>query len=376
MGASSSAVREAKAALRSNDAAVTELDLLNERLEPKDVAKIAIALTFNTTVKRLSLGVGYLSCVSLCISDKIDDDVGVAALGDALKTNNTLQLLCLRGTIDDAGAAALANALKSNTALTSLDVGSCSMSKSGTLALANAVTTNTTLTTLSFRSNYNVGVRGAAALADCLTANTALTSLDVGYCGIGDAGTVALVDAMAKNTTLTELDIDGTDVGPKGVAALLRLAAAATQRKVPTKFFLKPAVEEQYKMRLHVAKLERKVDELAAKLREVERGAAGQPLAATVRAPPEKLVIPADEPFCGDAPACPFGGAPASAASLPPLSRVPSADLVAEYKERCDTGDGGAGRPLAGHGTATIEATLRGKGYICIPRASIGRHKR
>eukprot|EP00937_MAST-01D_sp_MAST-1D-sp2_P004366 g4366.t1 len=135
-------------------------------------------------------------------------DSGAIALAEALKTNTTLQQLCLNNTsVGDGGAIALGEALKTNTTLQGLSLSYTSVGDGGATALGEALKTNTTLQKLGL-NHTSVGDGGAIALAEALKTNTTLQKLWLYNTSVGDGGATALAEALKTNTTLLWLGLD------------------------------------------------------------------------------------------------------------------------------------------------------------------------
>ena len=136
------------------------------------------------------------------------NDIGAAAIAEALKNNTVLTFLNLdTNNIEDSGAAAISEALKANTALTWLYLRNNMIGDSGAAAIAEALKTNTALTRL-WLQNSTIGDSGAAAIAEALKNNTALTMLHLGSNNIGNSGATAIAEALKSNTALAKLDLD------------------------------------------------------------------------------------------------------------------------------------------------------------------------
>lgn len=141
----------------------------------KAATALAEGLASNRTLKYLSLG----NC-------DIGSE-GAIALGRALMTNSTLEYLDLSNSaIHDAGAVGLADCLiKNAAAINTLDLGKCGIGLEGCMAIGNALKTNSTLEALNMQKNL-IDAASAIALARGISANRTLTSLAFSFPSIWD----------------------------------------------------------------------------------------------------------------------------------------------------------------------------------------------
>ena len=96
---------------------------------------------------------------------KVDENSAVF-LSNFLKTNTTVRMFTLIGSLQD-GAAALGECLKYNTSLTTLDLSCTGIDYDGAAALGECLKYNTSLATLYLSVN-GIDDDGAAALSECL----------------------------------------------------------------------------------------------------------------------------------------------------------------------------------------------------------------
>ena len=91
-------------------------------------------------------------------------DVGGAALGTALASNNSLQKLVLSNNHVQRSAPSIFAALERNTELTHLSLRENRIQRAGGIALAKSLMSNATLAHLDIRRNINLGDEGVSAL--------------------------------------------------------------------------------------------------------------------------------------------------------------------------------------------------------------------
>ena len=142
-------------------------------------------------------------------------------LASALRTNNTLKTLILRGNkIGDSGAVQLAKVLN-RTSLEVLDVSNCGIMGKGMKFLSSALRTNTSLKMFSACNNAFCDY-GAICLAEALKF-ASLEDLRICGCDIRKNGLVELSLALEYNDTLKRFSVsDNTysDVYDSGIVAL------------------------------------------------------------------------------------------------------------------------------------------------------------
>ena len=186
----------------------------------EDMRGLASALRTNNTLKTLILrgnkigdsGAVQLAKVlnrtSLEVLDVSDCGVmgkGIKFLSFALRTNTSLKMFsACKNRFSDYGAIHLAEALKF-ASLEYLRVCGCDISKNGIAELSSALRFNTTLKRFSVSDNA-FRDSGAIQLAKALNSSS-LRELDISRCDVYDSGIVALATALTSNITLTHLDI-------------------------------------------------------------------------------------------------------------------------------------------------------------------------
>ena len=204
---------------------------------------IGEALKSNNTLTDLYLIGGFTLDGSGGIIKYGISDIGAIAIADALKTNTKLTTLKLEW-VSDKGAREIANALKENTKLTTLKLDG--VNEEGSKAIAEALKFNNTLTNLYLPCDftrdgsggiikYRISDDGAIEIADALKTNTKLTTLKLE--GVNDIGAIEIAKALTTNITLTDLYLTGgftpdgnggfinyiiSDIGAKEIANALK----------------------------------------------------------------------------------------------------------------------------------------------------------
>ena len=236
------------------------LNLHDCQIKPDGAKALADALRDNVVLKKILLTANMIK------------DKGAIALGGALKNNKTLKELELKfcdigpeggkalasalsegsagrservlesNMTKDEGAIALGEALKSNKTLEELDLFKCSIGAEGAKALASALSEGSAvLTSLNLEMNH-VGPEGAKALAAALRVNRVLlTNLNIKDNALGGvsmwhpgegtydpSGIEALASALAGNSVLTNLSVAHNPMNGEGAQ---QLAAAALGSK-------------------------------------------------------------------------------------------------------------------------------------------------
>ena len=202
------------------------------------------ALTFNSTVRNLTLGFNYIGAekanllaralrvnTSLSSLNLISNSIraeGANSLAQALRVNTSLSSLELYGnSVGDEGANSLAQALRVNTSLSSLNLGDNSIGAEGANSLAQALRVNTSLSSLELYGN-SVGDEGANSLAQALRVNTSLSSLELYGNSVGDEGANSLAQALRVNTSLSSLDLNHNSIGDEGANSLAQTLGVNT----------------------------------------------------------------------------------------------------------------------------------------------------
>ena len=203
------------------------------------------------------------SCDNTCTFSIGEDDV--RGLASALRTNNTLKTLILRGhKIGDSGAIQLAEVLN-RTSLEVLDVSNCDIMGKGIKFLSSALRTNTSLKMFSACNNAfsdngaihlaealkfasleylricgcDIRENGIAELSSALRFNTTLKRFSVSDNAFRDSGAIQLAKAL-NSSSLRELNISGCEVNHRGIVALataLTSNIALTHLDIRLQFF-------------------------------------------------------------------------------------------------------------------------------------------
>jgi len=185
------------------------VDLSEKRLNNDDAAIIADELKRNSYP---------LKMLFLSHNKKIGN-AGIAAIADALHSNETLEQLFLSDCkIGDQGAAAFKEALKVNKTLRTLELALNKIGEQGAISLADALTTNSTLVELDLDNN-KIGQKGTVAFANALTVNATLQILNLIDNKVKDAGAVALAGSIATNKALRNLFLEDNRIGSDGAVA-------------------------------------------------------------------------------------------------------------------------------------------------------------
>ncbi|CAF1024628.1 unnamed protein product [Adineta steineri] len=160
----------------------TQLKLGQNRITSAGASYIADALRQNNTLEVLSLRNNNL------------DDIGVQYLTDMLKTNKSLKKLDLSGNhITSTGAMHLANMLKENEILTHLSLSKTNIADKGIQSLANVIQDNNkTLQALSLSGNKLLTYLSINALSNMIRGNQSLTKLWIDDCELSKKNQVEL----------------------------------------------------------------------------------------------------------------------------------------------------------------------------------------
>ena len=186
----------------------------------EDVKGLASALRTNNTLKTLILrgnkigdsGAVQLAKVlnrtSLEVLDVSNCGImgkGIKFLSFALRTNTSLKMFsACNNVFSDNGAIHLAEALKF-ASLEDLRICGCSIWENGIVKLSSALTFTVTLKRFSVSDNP-FRDSGAIHLAEALNSSS-LQELNISSCAVYDSGIEALATALTSNITLTHLDI-------------------------------------------------------------------------------------------------------------------------------------------------------------------------
>ena len=200
-----------------------------------------------THVGAEALAKGLLSnnvLVDLDIRGNRIGNQGAVALSKALESNRTLSSFHLgvqidrdppdftsadekNECIDDSGITAIVNALRSNNSLTYLDIRGNKVSDSTVAALGEVLQSNCSLTHLYLGSNrmpIHFGNSAAAAFSKLLqSSGTQLTHLDLNNTSISSSCVITLAEGLQSNRTLERLELGGNKIEWSGAKALAQV---------------------------------------------------------------------------------------------------------------------------------------------------------
>jgi Ran GTPase-activating protein (RanGAP) involved in mRNA processing and transport len=194
--------------LQTNDA-VTDLDLSGNHIKAPGGEVIAKMLLRNKTLTSLNLADNQLAAE------------GGALVIKSLKKNRSIKMLSLKGNgIGEQGAIALSDLLRSQaSALASLDasfndISLNSEAEDGIAAIAQAIKTNNQITILNLAHNY-IKETGITLFArDAILKKRTLTELDLSQNRIGRKGALVVGDALRKNGYLRQLGLEDNEIDP------------------------------------------------------------------------------------------------------------------------------------------------------------------
>ncbi|KAK7919736.1 hypothetical protein WMY93_011020 [Mugilogobius chulae] len=193
-----------------------ELDLTANLLHDEGVQAIADAIKFNQSLISLNLQWNFIKSPA------------TQALAQALLSNKTMQFwskakgfssFLQENAIGNEGIVYLAESLKSNTSLQTLCLQGVSAGSPGAVALADSLITNQSLQTLDLRGN-TVGIEGAKALANALKINRSLKSLNLQENCLGMDGAIFIATALKGNHQLSYINLQGNGVGESGAKVI------------------------------------------------------------------------------------------------------------------------------------------------------------
>ena len=184
-------------ALKSNNL-LQILNMSSNNINDKGAIKVAEAIQVNKTLQELYIRSNYI---------KLSDD-GAAAFSDALKNNNSLQILCmLYNNITSEGAKLIAEAIKVNKTLQELDISNNDISDDGAAAISNALKTNNSLLILDMSYNH-ITSEGAKVIAEAIKVNTTLHTLNLRQDINGEVSfNMSVLTAVYHNNTLMKLTL-------------------------------------------------------------------------------------------------------------------------------------------------------------------------
>jgi hypothetical protein len=197
----------------SNQTYPNELNLQGQTIPLKVSKALATALENDKVFTRVLLG------------DTLLGDDGCIVLSEALKKNDTIEVLELKGNnIRSDGAIALGKMLKVNQSIKTLvlEWNCLGIWESGFQGLVEPLSMNSTLEDLDLRNN-RIGPNGGVYLAKHLKSNTGLKRVDLRWNALGLIGGRALLDALKWNQTLLYLDLAGNDI-PDDIGKAIEMA--------------------------------------------------------------------------------------------------------------------------------------------------------
>ena len=188
------------------------------------------------------------SLTSLALKKTEIGESGAAAIGDALKVNDSLTevdldgfalpLKRLKGTdpvesldlsekgLAFASAFVIASLIGVNGSLTECNLKDNNLSNAGWCAIFNALRDNKDNKIAKWDlSSEGIDVAVAKSLAAYVTVSGSLTSLDLGENNIGPDGGAAVAKALKVNDSLTSLDLHNNTIGTKGGEAIAKALA-------------------------------------------------------------------------------------------------------------------------------------------------------
>ncbi|XP_064487147.1 NLR family CARD domain-containing protein 3-like [Ornithodoros turicata] len=175
---------------------LTELAVTKKGLNEQLAVAISSLLTTTGTITKLDL------------SDHWDADDGILKIiCGALASNRTLRVVTMNETrIKNVVYVYLADALKQNTSIQEIYLDTDSLEDDGMKAVGDMIKSNNTLQVLKWQLSFtDISDVGARALAEGIAANTKLLQLSLQCVYVGFEGTKLILDALSRNTTLREL---------------------------------------------------------------------------------------------------------------------------------------------------------------------------
>ena len=156
--------------------------------------------------------------IQLNISGTKMTEVGICALGECFKHNNSLQSLDISDNdIKDIGLTGILNNLPST--LVWLNVSDCNLTYIGAVIIGKMLRRNRTLKHLGISKN-SIGDNGMSALSDGLHVNTTLIQLVAHSCEFCNKGAESVAKMLRVNETLKHLDISSNYFDDDGMTAV------------------------------------------------------------------------------------------------------------------------------------------------------------
>lgn len=197
------------------------IDLRYYCVNPRGVRAMAMALQYNSYVKKLIL-----------IDNFLNDD-SCFHLSDMLLTNSTLTELNLHGCrIGPSGAQRLFSGLPSNRGLESLNLSTNQIGDAGMKFLANAIVFGLDVKKINL-SNNNITGKGINLLTEAFETQNKLTHIDLSWNHFYTLGTANFLNKLSESMVLKNLNLAWTSLqGPRIGLALKNIAANNSIRKL------------------------------------------------------------------------------------------------------------------------------------------------
>ena len=157
------------------------------------------------------------------VTDTLMDKEQIERLIEALRSNNTIQKLILKGqALGDHYCQPLLRALASNIALVELDLSENALEGQTLEVLCTLPMVYTSLKILKLSDA--IGMRGLTALSDLLLMKKCvLEQLSLEKCGIDDNMVIALASILSQNPTLSKLSLAQNQIGFIGCASIAEI---------------------------------------------------------------------------------------------------------------------------------------------------------
>ena len=165
------------------------------------VKLFAEAIKLNQTIEKLDISWNRLH--DIC-----------AAMGDCLKSNNSLKELIMWGNHNN-GFKKLIEGINVNKSLVKLDISCIRISDDGAVDMGDCLKNNNSLKELNMSSS-NINSEGGKKLAEALKVNTSLEKLDISSNSISDDGAVAMGNCLKNNNSLKELNMSDNKINSEG----------------------------------------------------------------------------------------------------------------------------------------------------------------
>lgn len=187
--------------LRSSSCKLRSLILNGADVDDQECVNLASAISQNKSLKTLSLSRNLIGKAELLNVLHPDLVTGGEALGQMLRTNNTLTKLDISwNSIRLDSAVALSKSLEVNQTLRVLLLGYNSFGDMPSQYLGKALKVNKSLTELDLESN-SINPKAATVLANAISFNETLLKLNINGNTLGKIGAQALVAAIQRSST-------------------------------------------------------------------------------------------------------------------------------------------------------------------------------